>query len=458
MPPWHRTHSGALVGDARAFDAVLEHHGAITVASADELLASAALLALPERVGSGGLSVMIDSGGLRGTLNDLAEARGLAWSRFAPDTTAFIQSMLPSYLSAENPLDYGVPLSVDRSRLLTALWERVLADPGTAIGGFQFEVFDHFCYAPGLIDTAIAIAKAATKPFFVFNSFHCTRNAAIAARFADHGLPLINGESLMLAAADAVLRHRDLNAGPPAEPLPTVDPAVQSRWRERLHKGGSLDETQALGLLTDYGIEAVPTRAVRDSATAVAAAEALGYPVALKTGEPGIDHKSDHGGVYLGLGDAVAVARAYEQLERDCGPRAVVAAMVEAGVELAFGAVIDPQFGPLIMVAAGGKLVELLADSQVALAPFTAAQAAGLLDRLKARPLLDGLRGAPRADITALAQALSRFSLLAASLRYEIDSIDVNPIIAGPAGAVAVDALVIARAPTPAADRLGGQP
>ena len=440
-----RTHSGALVGNARAFDAVLERYGGVCVQSADELLATSALLGMRKRADSGGLSVMIDSGGLRETLVDLADERAITLSKYTPATTDYLASMLPSYLSAENPLDYGVPHTVDRSQLLTALWDRVLADPGTAIGGFQFEIFDDFGYAPGLVDTAVAIAAKSPKPFFVFNSFHCTQNNTIAAHLADHGLPMINGEANVLAAVGAVLRHRDLNTRNPSRDLPVIDEGVTLKWRERLRGGGSLDEAEALVLLSEFGIEAIPTRVVTNRDTAVNAAQALGYPVVVKTGEPGIDHKSDRGGVHLGLRDAAAVTSAYDKLALEFGPRAIIEPMAGTGVELAFGAVVDPQFGPMVMVGMGGTLVELLSDTVVALAPFDAAEANRLLERLKGRRLLDGVRGAPSAQVTALAQALARFSVLAMSLRGELESMDVNPIIVGPTGAVAVDALLITK-------------
>jgi hypothetical protein len=126
----------------------------------------------------------------------------------------------------------------------------------------------------------------------------------------------------------------------------------------------------------------------------------------------------------------------------------LVAAMAGPGVELALGVVADPQFGPLVMVAAGGVLVEVVGDRRFALPPVDHRQALGLLDRLAVRPLLDGVRGAPPADLDAVADALVRLSTLAADLGPALAALDVNPLIAGPDGCVAVDALVVpARGP-----------
>ena len=440
-----KTHTGALVGDHRAFAAVLERHGAVGVDTADELLAAAALLAQPQRAQSGGFSAMIDSGGLRESLIDRAEERGVPLSAFSPATTAYLRNLLPSYLEPENPLDYGVPLTVDRRALANQVWDQLFSDPGTAIGGFQFEVFDHFCYSPALIDAAEEIAARATKPFFVFSSFHCMQNTTVASRFADQGLLFLNGEDNVLAAVGAMLRRRDLLNRSATRTLP-LEASLIHRWRKRLRSGAPLDELEALNMISEFGMRCVPTRKVNGCDGAISAANELGYPVVLKTAEPGIHHKSDRGGVHLDLGNCEAVAKAYEKLSTRLGPAVVVAPMIEDGTELAFGAIVDPQFGPLVMVSMGGVLVEVLSDAAVALAPVDEDEALRLLNELKGRQLLDGVRGRPATDLAAIAQSLSGFSRLIVALADEIDSMDVNPLIVGPAGAIAVDALVINKA------------
>lgn len=138
------------------------------------------------------------------------------------------------------------------------------------------------------------------------------------------------------------------------------------------------------------------------------------------------------------------VAAAYEDLAARLGPRVTVAAMARPGVELALGVVADPQFGPLVMVAAGGVLVEVLGDRRFALPPVDHRQAMAMLDRLAVRPLLDGVRGrGPPADLDAVAQAVVDLSVLAVDLGDRLAALDVNPLVAGPDGCVAVDALVV---------------
>jgi len=179
-----------------------------------------------------------------------------------------------------------------------------------------------------------------------------------------------------------------------------------------------------------------------------AAAGRVGWPVALKTAAPGVRHKSEVGGVRLGLAGPEQLAAAYADLAGRLGPRVVVATMAAGGVELAIGVVRDPQFGPLVMVAAGGVLVEVLRDRRFALPPVDARTARSTLDRLAVRPLLDGAgaSGAP-ADLDAVAGAVVALSVLAVDLGDLLVAVDVNPLVAGPDGCVAVDALVVRASP-----------
>ena len=182
--------------------------------------------------------------------------------------------------------------------------------------------------------------------------------------------------------------------------------------------------------------------AVSSEDAAVAAARELGFPVVLKTDEPGIAHKSDVGGVALGLADADAVAAAYRAMAGRLGPRAVVSTHAPDGVELALGLVRDPHLGPLVVVGAGGTLVELLGDRSVRLPPLDDQGALAAVDRLRIAAVLDGVRGAPPADRDALAAAVVGLSRLAVELGDHLQALDVNPLRCGPWGCLALDVLV----------------
>ena len=258
----------------------------------------------------------------------------------------------------------------------------------------------------------------------------------------DAGIPVLEGTDSALRALGHLLDDAAFRARPPIEPGRQVDQAVRARWRDRLAIGVPLSELDGLALLAEYGLETPAARPASSAEGAVEHATQIGFPVVLKAAAPGITHKSDVDGVRVGLTDADAVQSAYEDVSARLGPEVTVAAMVPAGIEMALGMVADPTFGPLVLVGAGGVLVEVLHDRALALPPLDATAAHRIIDRLAVRPMLDGVRGAEPADVEALAEAIARLSVLATDLGDLIAALDVNPVILGPKGCVAVDALV----------------
>jgi acyl-CoA synthetase (NDP forming) len=259
------------------------------------------------------------------------------------------------------------------------------------------------------------------------------------------GIPVLEGTLTGLAAFKHLFAYRDFRARTPvAGGSPVVD-AVRSRWIERLSSGEPFDELEGLGLLADYGVPVVESVRADTLEDAIAAAERIGFPVAVKTAAPGVQHKSDVGGVRLGIDDSPSLEDAYGDLERRLGPQVTVAPMAPPGVEITLGIVRDPQFGPLVLVGAGGVLVEVLKDRRLAIPPLDEARASSMLDRLEIRPLLDGVRGRPPAAVDALARAIVSLSWLAHDLGEHLEALDANPVTSSPSGCAAVDALVIPR-------------
>jgi succinyl-CoA synthetase beta subunit len=259
------------------------------------------------------------------------------------------------------------------------------------------------------------------------------------------GIPVLEGTPSGLSALKHVLDDATWRKLPAATRPPGVAEDVRSSWRARLGTGASVDEREGLRLLADYGVPTVASRSAGSASAAVEAAEALGYPVALKTAAAGVAHKSDANGVRLGIEGAAELSIAYADLAARLGPEVTVATMAPPGVEMALGIVRDRAFGPLVVAAAGGVLVEVLHDRALGLPPLDEAVALRLIDRLKIRPILDGVRGAVPSDVAALAHAVSRMSVIAEDLGDMVDAIDVNPVIVSPTGCVAVDALVVSR-------------
>jgi acyl-CoA synthetase (NDP forming) len=264
-------------------------------------------------------------------------------------------------------------------------------------------------------------------------------DALTATRLRSNGIPVLEGARSGIAA----LGHLARWPLPVSAEVPKIDAERAQRWATRLAEPG-WDAPTAFALLADYGIPVTRSRTAHDATEASAAAEAVGYPVALKT--QGCEHKSDVGGVVLSISDADSLRAAYEEMAGRLGSGVSIDAMAPAGVEISLGVVRDDNFGPLVVVAAGGTLVELLADRGVACAPVSRNAAVALLQSLHTAPLLAGWRGAPSVDIDGLADAVVGFSQLAIELGEHLDAAEANPVIASATGVVAVDALVIPRA------------
>jgi acetyltransferase len=235
---------------------------------------------------------------------------------------------------------------------------------------------------------------------------------------------------------------------PPSPFVPSVDPAGARAWlaEQGATPARQLGMPELAPLLAAYGIRCVDGRLAKSADDAAAVADRLGYPVAMKIVSPDISHKSEVGGVALDLRDARAVrVAAATMLARVAAERPQAAirgllleAMAPAGKELLLGGVHDPQWGPVLMVGLGGIYVEVIGDTTVRLAPVSPGEASSLLDELRIAPLLRGARGERPVDRLVLAGIISRFSQLLVDLP-ELREIEINPLMASPDGAVAVD-------------------
>jgi acyl-CoA synthetase (NDP forming) len=432
------SHSGAIAGNDAAYQALFDRHGVTRVDTLDELAATLLLFAEGRRAAAGGLAAIQDSGGERELVIDLAAAHNVPFAKIGAPTVARLRERLEFGLEPVNPLDaWGT--GRDFVEIFSDCFSALIDDPDTALGIFFNDLRDGFYVHDGFAEAALRARSRTAKPVAYATNFSAVRNDRIALRLSEAGVPVLDGTVPALLAARHLLARRDFRARA-ADPVPA---AVPKRDRRARLAEGPLDEHDALSLLADYGIPTLPARIVESEEAAVAAARAIGFPAVCKTAMPGIAHKTEQRGVKLGLADEAAVRAAYADLAERLGPRVLVTRMAEPGVELALGLIDDPQFGPVVMVGAGGVLVELLRDARYGLAPFGPKTARRLLDGLGIRPLLDGMRGAPPTDIDAVALAIARFSVLAADLADVIGECDVNPLIAGPGGAVAVDALII---------------
>lgn len=435
-------HSGALAGEDGAYEALFDAHGVLRVESLDELADTLTLLVSGRRAGSGGLAAVHDSGGERALLVDSAASVGVPLARISDVTNNRMAAVLDEGLLAVNPLDFwGTGRSADEVIVECVL--ALLDDPDTAALAFVVDLTTEDNPDMGYIAMAKRAYPQTTKPMAMLSNFSSGIDRGDVKELGDARIPVLEGTLTGLAAFKHLFEYRDYRARPPVGGSSPVPDDVRERWRARLSSGEPFDELEGLALLRAYGVPVVAAKPADSPHEAIAAAEEIGYPVAVKTRAPGVQHKSDVRGVKLGLSDAAEVEDAYRELAERLGPEVAVARMAPPGVEVHLGLVRDPQFGPLVLVAAGGVLVELLHDRRLALPPLEEKRARSMIDRLKIRPLLDGVRSGPAADVDSLVRAAVGLSWIAHDLGDLIAGLDANPVIASPDGCVAVDALVI---------------
>jgi acyl-CoA synthetase (NDP forming) len=280
----------------------------------------------------------------------------------------------------------------------------------------------------------IEAAAGTPKPLVAMTNYSLTVNHDLACHLADHGIALMEGTAESLRAVRHLLAHRDRVPARRARGDVTGQPP-------RIAQG----EAAGFALLAEYGID-VPGHGLAASADEAAAEAArIGYPVALKTAMPGIAHKTEAGGVVLGLRDEAALRTAYSGLAARLGPQAIVTGMVAGEAEWSVGVVNDPDFGPAVMIAPGGVMIELLPERAILMAPFTRDEARAAILHLRAARLLAGYRGRAPLALDALAEAAANLSRLAWDGRDVIGELDVNPILVSATRAVAVDVLITGR-------------
>jgi acetate---CoA ligase (ADP-forming) len=434
-------HSGALAADDGGWQALARAYGVHRVSDLAELADTLELFSAGRRSAGGGIATVHDSGLERAHVADVADELGVDYAAIGPATLTRLADLLDPGLEPANPLDlWGT--GADTRSLVSSSLAALADDPGVAAVALAVDLVPELdgddSYPQALLD----VAGMTDKPVVALSNLGSAIDPAAAGRLRQAGVPVLEGTRSGLQALRHLLDH------PCRMPSAQVDTDARRQARGRaLLSCGDASATALLGLLAEYGIATARAVSVSNGAEALAAAQAIGYPVVLKTDEPAITHKSDVGGVLLAITCPDQLVVGYTEMAGRLGPRAIVCQTVPAGVELALGVVRDPELGPLVVAGAGGVLVELLADSAVALPPVTPEVAHDMLDSLRVRALLAGLRGAPAADMDAVIAAMTAVSVLAVELGDELEALDVNPLICGPAGAVAVDALAIGRRP-----------
>src|SRR5262245_50991156 len=427
-----QSHTGAIGGDYAAYLAMCERHGIVNCRSLDDMLECVLAFdggRLPKgpRIG-----FVTTSGGTVDLLYDYAEAEGAVMPDYAPQTLKDLMPFMQEGIEPKNPLDLGIPMGLKHA---AGVCEVVAKDPNVDMIAWAAMLPSKAGAWQG-VEHLQAMVRATGKPILGFGrmSYQMTPEAVAAQEAA--GFPFVQGLEQTLRAMNGLWFHaaRRGRMPPMSPPAPGSDLSP-----------ATLDTT-----LARYGIALPKSREVASAAEAAAAAAANGFPVVLKIRSPDIVHKTEAGGVVLDLRTRAAVLAAADALTkatRAFNPVAridgfLVQEMV-SGVEAIVGARNDALYGPIILVGAGGVLVELARDAALRLLPVSAQDVTAMVGSLRLNKLLAGFRGRPTADRAALEKtvlALARFYL---DHRAKIEDIEINPLMVRPNGAVAVDVRVI---------------
>jgi acetyltransferase len=446
------SHTGAVTGSDAVFDAASRQLGLIRVNDARELYEVAMLLRRRAKPAGNGAAALAISGGNLVALTDLAAAEGIAFPAYAPETAQKLRGLIPGFAAVNNPTDLSAGAIGTKDTFATAA-RIMLEDPNIDA------VIPVITIAPTEdIRGITALSETSDKPVAILWTGRSASDPTLTPELLVREGHAVFRDAMNCAQAlargmrwTAFLRKR---ATAPAPKRPAEADAEGARRILRA-AGRTLTEAQSRAVLGCYGLFGPRETVVATPMDAVAAAAQIGGAVALKIVSADIPHKTEAGGVRLNLTGGAAVqdaaktilgnAKAYAADARIDG--ILVQEMVTGGQEMLLGLTRDATFGPVLTIGFGGIHVEVLRDVTFRLPPVSAAEAAEALEELRLAPLLRGVRGAPAADITALADAIARFSWLASDLAEEIEEIDVNPLSVLPAGqgVRVLDALVVQR-------------
>ncbi|MGJ3260976.1 MAG: acetate--CoA ligase family protein [Rhodospirillales bacterium] len=437
------SHTGSLAGEDIVFEGIVRQFGVTRARNEEHMLDVVDMFSSTSIPDGPGVAIVTQSGGAGVLMSDRAEELGLKVPTLAPDTITRLRDVLPAFAATSNPVDVTAQFIADPSMLKESV-KAVLDDPGVDIAAIWFQLMDGF--VEPLTQTFREIKAETTKPFVV--SWVAGPDEGISA-LRDLGIcvlrggePVIDAIAELVAWGDARKRWQADAGARAAIRLPEV------KLPETV---GAVPSVDAAEILTGAGVPLAKVELAGDAEAAVAAAARIGYPVAMKIESADILHKTEAGGVELGLADADAVRAAFARLTENAvayDPNAridgvVVQEIRDGSVEIVIGLREDPVFGMVLMVGLGGILVEVNRDVVFHRAPVTEDQALGMLERLQGKALLDGVRGRPGVDKEKLAAMIAAVSRFGAAAEGALAELDLNPALAGPDGAVAVDWLMV---------------
>ncbi|MZR13416.1 CoA-binding protein [Maritimibacter sp. DP07] len=431
-----QSHTGAIASEDRIVDAFFERHG-IWRAEGTEALVEAAEIYLQGWAAGGRRVAVVSNSGATCVLSaDAIERYGLELAVFSSETEAAVRDVLPDFAASRNPIDITAALLTD-SGLLGKVLPHAGGDDGVdmiiigiPVSGEGYDV-DSFAR-----DTA-AFAKKAKKPVVLAAPQDKVRKA-----FAAYGIPTFETEDAAVRALAQFSNHRSLMQKAAGGDIVVMTPGKA---------GETLDENRSLDRIAQRGVAVANREICKDVAQALAFLEVAPNGIVLKANSSLVPHKSEHGLVRVGLNTADQVESNFRAIQDKLADMNVpfegilAAEMVPSGHEMVVGGYLDPVFGPVVVVGEGGIAVEAMPDNRLLLTPFDENDVASALSKLRIGPLFAGVRGAAPLNTEAVFAAARGVAELLTE--GSVQSVDINPLITTPQGAIAADALVEQRTP-----------
>jgi acyl-CoA synthetase (NDP forming) len=424
------SHTGALATEDRVVEAFFERYGIWRAADPQELVRAAELYLAALRPRGKRLAFVSNSGASCVMAADHAERRGIPLAQISPPARERLRRALPGFAALDNPVDVTGALLSD-SGLLGAVLPIIGDDAQTdlllvalPIAGAGYDV-PRFARDVAEFQHRYGVASAVAAP-----------QPAVRQAFAETGIATFAREGEAMDALAQLADHATLLQR--AAPAPLKRIATRGKMR-------FLSEAQSLALLAQAGLPVIEHRLCRDERELESALEALGSDIVLKACSPDLPHKSDHGLVAIGAADPRAEFRRQRSRCLSLGARfdgVIAARRARGGRELALGARLDPQFGPVVLVGDGGIYLEALKDYRLLLAPCTEEEVIAKLGELRIAPLLGAVRGQPPRDVRALARMAVKLGEALIAWEGEVAAVDINPVMVFDTGAAALDALV----------------
>ena len=440
------THTGAIAGNHTALEAIFSKYGVMEVGGFDEMAALLMLLQCARKPGPGKLAAILESGGFMEMITDMCHDLSIDFAQISQPTKDEIAKHLDPGLNADNPLDAWGTNENFEYRFYACI-SALMKDPAVASGMFFSSFRDGYYLAEAFFRAVKKVSEEIHKPLAMVNCYSDVSHARLCTKAFEADIPFIDGAKEALLATRHLYRYRDRStlAPEPQKQEIVFDEEIIARWRKML--GGWNDrylmEPAAVGMLDDFGIEVPRYFPANSLEHALDRAQKIGYPVVLKSRAKGLCHKSESDGVVVDIQNSEQLTRSYRNMSKRHGTEVLVCEQIAAGIEIGFGMVNDPQFGPFIMISAGGIQIELLADRAVTFPPVSYKKVEEMISSLKVDKLLRGERGQPYRNRLALINSVVKLSCLSVLLQDYIGEMDVNPIIVNSQRAVAVDALVL---------------